>query len=530
MRFSRVLTAALSFSVIFAFPHGGLEPLKGNELIARTNGQKGGNNRGDGGHKDSSSSKGKDPAILPGYDGRGSRNPKSSSTDPKKVGKMVKDGEQVMREHKTRIRMTKDRPEPGITGVHEETRPDGTKRFTAYLGDDMAEHTRGMQIREKKYPNSVEAEYRYETAEEAKVRRSKTVGDGPANPKDPATGQRIDGVNEEKPPAKSELIPVNIPYDRLPPPTVIKGSGAVSRERDSPLMKMVEKATKDAGTGATMRFRSNGSGKVKLPEPPIVKMDDKDAYRQMTTSSSKAGKPRSGSESSGHRRAKRDAVDMVAGEQNNAEGTHPVTDPAAEMRENLAEYMEFYGVVTSNATETIMPFVQEMVNGSDSELLWNAAWEIMSLADPSILVIGGPVFRGMHAFDWFEDSMAYSTDNQTMQSIYAIDTAIIDLYVTTWNKANDALSAAGLLDDIEVLSALTSNQTLDDSGTDATNQFFLDGLNRTLPSDNSMSVESLTENATTLATDNSTTLGPTDSRPTVNSTSSSWNITRLQLE
>ncbi|KAI4245471.1 MAG: hypothetical protein L6R40_002532 [Gallowayella cf. fulva] len=505
MRVSAFLTAALSFTATFALPHSGLEPLKGNGLVRRT-GEKSSHGGGSGHRSSKGSPVKEDPKVLPGYAGRGKKNPSAPATDKKRVDKMVEESKAILKENKEPLEITKDRPKIDKTGIHEVTREDGTKRFDIYMGVSMAEHAQGVKEREKKYPNSRIAEYRWASDAERKQRRPATTGDGPSNPKDPKTGDRSDGVNEEKPAAMSELIPVNIPFKELPPPTVIKGSGPVSRERDAPLMKMAYDACKAAGPGATMTFKSNLSGNQKMPESIPVKMDSPDAYRQMNPSSSSAGKLRkdpsgqkfrSGStDSEGSNRRKRDAIDMAADSQTNAESTNPVIDTGAERLVNMQDYMDALGVVKDNATEMIMPFIQDMVlQAPDYQLVWYGAWEIMSLADPSILVIGGPFFRGMHAFDSFEDLIVNKTDEKTMASIYAIDDMVIDLYQTTWNKANDALTEAGLVQDLDVLSALTSNQTLDDSGTDATNQWFVDGLN-SLSAANSTSADNSTSDET----------------------------------
>ncbi|KAL8799371.1 MAG: hypothetical protein Q9182_005943 [Xanthomendoza sp. 2 TL-2023] len=519
MRVSTVLTAALSFTTVIAFPLGSLEPWQGNELVRRGGEGSRSSHKGGSGHKSSKgSSAQEDPKTLPGNQDRGTKHPKAPATDKKRVDKVVSEGTKILRENKRPIEISDKKPEPGVTGIHEVTRSDGTKRFDGYLGDDMAEHTQGVKDRERRYPNSATCEYRFASKEDHKNRRPKTTGDGPPNPKDPKTGEKSDAVKEEKPAAGMELVPVNVPKDDMPPPTVIIGSGPVSRERDNPLMKMLQQATKDAGPGATMTFRSNASGKVKLPEAIPVKGPSSDAYIETKAASSSAGKLRkdpsgnkfrtgsssgSGSESDGSRRnTKRDAFDMVADSQTNAESSQPVQDSGEEMLANMEEYIEALGAVKKNATEMIMPFIKEMVNGSNNEVVWYAAWEIMSLADPSIMVIGGPVFRGMHAFDWFEDSIINKTDEQTMTSIYATNKRVIDLYQATWNKANDALTGAGLSQNLDVLSALTANQTLDESATEAANDYFVDGLN-SLPAGNSTSTGSVPQNGTALPSDSS---------------------------
>ncbi len=108
-------------------------------------------------------------------------------------------------------------------------------------------------------------------------------------------------------------------------------------------------------------------------------------------------------------------------------------------------------------------------------------------------MVMGPFLYGMHAFDYYEDAIRNSTDNETMAAIIAIDDFLINLYQTTWNKAYDALDSSGLLHDLDILAqCLTSNDTSvadlneDPTTTDSINEFFLGYLNSSLvehPSD-----------------------------------------------
>lgn len=90
-----------------------------------------------------------------------------------------------------------------------------------------------------------------------------------------------------------------------------------------------------------------------------------------------------------------------------------------------------------------MPLVADMVTGHNSTLIWDAAWVIMSLANPDIIV-EGPFRYGMHSLYWWEDQIRGTTDDVTMTSTMAINNVLIDLYSTTWNQAYDALRGSGL--------------------------------------------------------------------------------------
>lgn len=192
-------------------------------------------------------------------------------------------------------------------------------------------------------------------------------------------------------------------------------------------------------------------------------------------------------------------VDSASSQESNAESTHP--DTSNDFKQEYEQYLQAYSGVQSNATDVLMPIIEEMVDGHNSTLVWDAAWEILSLANPNIIVMG-PFFRGLHAFDYYEDLMMSSTDNATMASSIAIDNVLIDLYQTTWNKAYDALNSSGLLHNLDILgqSLISDDPSVadinqDTTTTDSVNGFFLNYLNSTLvelPSDNSTSINNLT--------------------------------------
>lgn len=97
-------------------------------------------------------------------------------------------------------------------------------------------------------------------------------------------------------------------------------------------------------------------------------------------------------------------------------------------------------MVRSNATDIVMPIVEEMVEDSDSALVWGMAWEIISLADPSIIVAGGLFYQGMHACDWYEDYMANTTDAEGMEALRDVKYILIDIYHAAWAEAKELLS------------------------------------------------------------------------------------------
>ncbi|KAI4245310.1 MAG: hypothetical protein LQ352_006604 [Teloschistes flavicans] len=528
MKLSVLLTAVLSVEAVFGFPHAGLKPLKGRGLVARVNDRGGGSSSGQGGHRDSQGGRGsgsrggrKEPLI--GYNNYPKKNPEAGAVNKERVAEITKNAPKADDAH---IIVVNDRPKAGTTAIHKEFNPrTGKPRFTAYLGSkEMPDHCAGMIYREGEFPNSRDAEYVPSSKEEHDARRKDTLARAPQNPKD-ENGNPLPGMNEEKPPASASFDKVWLPPKTdFPPPTVIKGSQTVSSQWDGPLMDKVAALTRDAGEGATMRYRANPTREFAKNPPPVlpVKGPTDDAYIPLNPDgqnyvwrdptpfqsedegsgrSDRSRSPKSdngdknyrvrsdkqssssGKKKSGSGRTKRDAVDQAAHKQASAESDHPTAETAQETFDaQYQEYVEAYLAVRSNATDLIMPFIGEMVNGSNSNIVWAAAWEIMSLADPDIIVLGGPVAQGMHCFEWMEDGISNKTDNETMSSILAIDGLVIDAYQTAWNQANDALESSGLQEQLKILRYnvgmnMTANSVHDNSNTDAINQWFLDGPN-----------------------------------------------------
>ncbi|KAL8826427.1 MAG: hypothetical protein Q9170_007408 [Blastenia crenularia] len=496
MRLSWLLTAVLSIGAILAVPnisHDDLWPGTGTKLVSRI-GPRGKPHPP--GHPGESGAK--DPP-LPGIKGTGPKNPNAPALKKSELDHLV---ETVPNLDGIRIRVVQTRPRLGETAIHEERMSDGRLRYTAYLGDDMHDHTAGMLYREKEFgAASWDAEYRPASSAELSGKRKKTLAGAEGNPKD-EDGNAADGVNEEKPPASVHPVPVNYKQvGRIVPPTVIKGTGAVSRKMDSQLVKKIVTKCKEAGPRSTMRFRANPTPEFRANPPKVlpVKGPSGDAVLQYEMDSdNQAGSNKQPRLRSGKRRhSKRsNPFGQAASAQSGGESSNAPT--SRDDQENQ-RYLEAYDAIRSNATAMLMPIIEEMVNGSDSALVWNAAWEIMSLADRSVIVLGGPVFQGMHFFDWWEDSVANKTDNQTMQNILAIDGIFIDLYQTTWNKANDTLTSSGLLYEMDLLEMALNATSLetDDSNANAINEFFQNGPNSTLADTNSTFV---TGNQTTLPT------------------------------
>ncbi|KAL8677466.1 MAG: hypothetical protein Q9186_006107 [Xanthomendoza sp. 1 TL-2023] len=161
-------------------------------------------------------------------------------------------------------------------------------------------------------------------------------------------------------------------------------------------------------------------------------------------------------------RYKRDAVDMAADKQTNAESTKPDVD----MDEFKVEYqgaMDYFSELQNNATDIIMPIIEDMVAGSNSDDIYGMAWEIISLIEPRIVFPpSGLFYQGTHACDWYEKQLANQTDATTMKEISDVHTVLIDIYMDGWERATNALNEGGLLENLYNVTntlALNSNQS-----------------------------------------------------------------------
>ncbi|KAI4209662.1 MAG: hypothetical protein LQ351_007416 [Letrouitia transgressa] len=385
--------------------------------------------------------------------------------------------------------------------------------------EDTHDHLDGMLYREDAFPSSRTAEYRRASSSDRRTRRTETLGRLPANKNlrgdsdSDSEGGRVDAAHEEKGPAGLQRDPVRYDGD-YPALTVIQGSGTTSRRRDGPLLNTAY--SQMDRHGGTVRMRANpprdySPGPVLPLRGPYVEGYER-PYHELQPESTYVRR-RSDSpprEDDGYDlrstrdyyrgrdyydydrryKSKRDVVEDVTEKQTHADSATPDDNKADDAKQEYQEYLQAYDATRVNATNLIMPYIADMVNGSNSAAMWDAAWEIASLADPEIILVGGVFFRGMHAMDFYEDQAMNKTDNETMTSFFAIDEVLITRYQDTWNKCYNALNSSGLLHDLDVLQAvlLTNDTTLsqiemDTSLTKDVNDFFLNGPNSTLAGD-----------------------------------------------
>ncbi|KAL9607066.1 MAG: hypothetical protein Q9167_007983 [Letrouitia subvulpina] len=547
MRISYFLAAALSMEMAFSFPSLGLEPLKGKTLIARMTPGSGRSRGGSRGHEEED--------HYTGYRGGGTYHPEAAANSRHFVRRVVRRGEEIVPRERYHPPIVRDTPSPGTTAVRSEFFSDREPRHTVHFGTDTGDHLDGMLYREDAHPSSRTAEYRRASPGDRRNRRHGQGGtlqhlpgnrDLRGDSDSDSEGGRVDAVHEEKGPAGLQSEPVRWDGD-YPGLTVIQGSGTASRRRDGPLL--------NAGYsqmdryGGTMSFVANpprdySPGPVAPLRGPRVD-GYPTPYHELQPESSYTTRRRSRSpypEDNGYTvrstrdyrprdyrdrdydydrryRSKRDVVDQATKKQTHADSATQDDNKADDAKQEYQEYLQAYDAVRINATNLIMPYIENMVNGSNSATMWDAAWEIASLADPEIIVVGGVFSHGMHAMDFYEDEAMNKTDNKTMSSYFAIDEVLITQYQDTWNKCYKALNSSGMLHDLDVLqAALWTNDTtlgkleLDTGLTKDVNDFFINGPNSTLAGDDEIDWSKVNSaefgNSTTVSTTNTTLASP----------------------
>ncbi|KAL9033524.1 MAG: hypothetical protein Q9214_007472 [Letrouitia sp. 1 TL-2023] len=224
---------------------------------------------------------------------------------------------------------------------------------------------------------------------------------------------------------------------------------------------------------------SSSSGRSRSP-----KNDDRDDRRYRQRENRRRDKRRASKyddEDDDRRvRLRRDIVDQAQHHQSDAD-SQSREGKATEYKQTYQEMLQVFDMVRTNATDLILPIIYEFVNGSNSYMVWDAAWEIASLADPNMIVYG-PFFKGMHQMDYWEDQIEGKVDNDTFTSVVGQNGWLIEQYQATWNKCNDTLSKAGYIEQLDIMvSALISNETNvqelkdDMSNTNALNDLFIAG-------------------------------------------------------
>ncbi|KAI4160182.1 MAG: hypothetical protein LQ342_005971 [Letrouitia transgressa] len=528
MKFFSFVAAVLSLEAVSAFPQFGKESWTGKGLIARSPGglvarspgnpPGSGRGRGNGGQGET--------RRIPGFkEGSGHTNPDAPARNRARVQEMTRRVEQEGRGRlSSPVRTVQRPPREGETVIEREATPEGHDgpRFTAHLGDEGFDHTSALIDKEKRQPTARDAEYVPRSPSDRENRRRIIIGGTNSKP-DKDSHRGLDTVAEEKTPNSVLLIPKNRDKVGIPAATSYRASGKTSRGIDSQLMSKGSGQAREAG--GTLRIRSNPSRNFDGPEalplraPEVPGMskpvkgfepDDSATYGRRSTLTDDSSSGRSRSPKNDERddrkyrqredrkrdrrrgrkydededdrrvRLRRDIIDQTTHHQSDAD-SQSKEGKTREYKQTYQEMLQVFDMVRTNATDLILPIIYEFVNGSNSDLVWDAAWEIASLADPNLIVYG-PFFKGMHAMDYWEDRIEGKVDNETFTAVVGQNGWLIEQYQSTWTKCNDTLTKAGYIEQLDIMvSALISNETIvqdlkdDMSNTNALNDLFLAG-------------------------------------------------------
>ncbi|KAL9614963.1 MAG: hypothetical protein Q9167_000605 [Letrouitia subvulpina] len=554
MKFFSLLTAVLSFEAALAIPLR--EEKSGNTLVRRV--------YGSGNHGSGDRTR---PKPLPGTSGREKYSPQApAANDRESLERMVDSADEYHERNRGRygkLEVTKSPPRGsrrGKTYVHDTEDSDGEPLTIGYQGTDRGrDHAVAARDHEERDPSFRKAKYLPESPEAKKNKRTTTIGGLKPMP----LPRRGDGserrlMREENPKASNRLIPINRDKVGIPPLHGYAAAQSTSDRQDRPLAKATAQRAKERGS--SLRYESNlderterdfqqgkvsakplrGLKKPGLPDPVWQQTrDDSQEFGWsdglVSRSSRSSGSPKSKSptyrvrsprrrrhrsparDDSDSDKVKRDIVDAATKHQSNAD-SQSKEGQQADNKQGYRDLMQQYDMIRTNATDLIMPILYEMVNGSNSYVVWDAAWEIATLADPSILLFPGPFSQGMHTLDSWEDEVQGQVDEETFNGILALNSVIIPLYQDTWKKCNDTLGKAGYIDALDALvNALATNDTTltaikqDTSNTDAINEFFTYGPDTSelawWPGDEDFDWPKLNDSNSTLSGQNSTISG-----------------------
>ena len=135
---------------------------------------------------------------------------------------------------------------------------------------------------------------------------------------------------------------------------------------------------------------------------------------------------------------------------------------------NVQQYMETWKLIKENATNILWPYLTEMLSGTNSTLMIEAAMSIYAQLLPTKWSVVGPFFYGLTSLPGLNNSL--TIDNQTglvKGSNWAIEdlvvnTITINRYSRAYNNGYHALNESGCLEDLRVLNYAIGyfNQTL----------------------------------------------------------------------
>ncbi|KAL8689997.1 MAG: hypothetical protein Q9218_004460 [Villophora microphyllina] len=354
--------------------------------------------------------------------------------------------------------------------------PEGNPRTKIVMGSaEGRTHAKALDQVLKKDPEAKNAVFRRATTPEHAAARKESLRGAPRAGELPGSGPAPAADREEKFPPASQKPKNEVAKSMTAAVTYARRDEA--RHVDGPLMKAAKKQPgenrdyvyassmrpEDDGPDNGMNLKTSRGGRTELARSKAEKLraakrgsesssgrsnspeeDDRPRRTHRVRDEEKDSRRRRRDDDDRRRRDKRDAVGLAGHKQAEVESDHP--DTTGDFKQQYQAYMEAFNIVRSNATDIVMPIVKDLNDGSNAEVVWGMGWELLSLAEPSIVVGGGLFRNGMHACDWYEDLMANDTSltEDDMTGLRAVNAVLIDLYQDSYQEAVDVLEAAGV--------------------------------------------------------------------------------------
>ena len=162
----------------------------------------------------------------------------------------------------------------------------------------------------------------------------------------------------------------------------------------------------------------------------------------------------------------------------------PQNPSATAGRSDIQSYIIAFKYVKSNATNAIWPFLEEMLEGTNSSLIISAAWSIYSHLIPTQWSVIGPFYHGSTSLPTLNPNYTSNNNHTVMNNSTEIWTyedllinqILIEVYRRAWSGAYKALSEAGCLENMDALKGAFSHLNIslpfDDDEETKIGQFF----------------------------------------------------------
>ena len=147
--------------------------------------------------------------------------------------------------------------------------------------------------------------------------------------------------------------------------------------------------------------------------------------------------------------------------------------------------------IQHNISQTIFPYLDQVLAGTNSSLAYNMAWSIWADLTAAPIYIATPFWNGMNCLDWIEEAWinqtnanatathganasilhangtyANGTYNFALLEFQATSRVLLELYEYAWYSASSAANKTGLLKDLTILSGylLPVNTSIESPG------------------------------------------------------------------